>query len=99
LSLRLCDSKTNRMARKNIDSGVNDAIIIADCFTHLEHRQNSCMIIIDGRDAAAPEDEKGFVDLKRCGDGDFRSEQVKGRGHIGGSTPNDNLTRRRLTYT
>jgi hypothetical protein len=57
------------------------------------------MIIIDGRDAAAPEDEKGFVDRKRCGGGNFRCEQVKGRGLIGGSTPNDNLTRRRLTYT
>jgi len=57
------------------------------------------MIIIDGRDAAAPEYEKGFVDRERHYRGDFRCEQVKGRGHIGGWTPNDNLTRRRLTYT
>jgi len=57
------------------------------------------MIINDGRGAAAPEDEKVSVDLKRRCGGDFRCEQVKGRGLIGGSTPNDNLTRRRLTYT
>jgi len=58
------------------------------------------MIIIDGRDAAAPEDEKGFPLTGSVGAVEtFRCEQVKGRGLIGGSTPNDNLTRRRLTYT
>jgi hypothetical protein len=39
------------------------------------------------------------VDRRTRFDGDFGCEQVKGRGLIGGSTPNDNLTRRRLTYT
>ncbi len=59
----------------------------------------SRMIIADGREAATPEDEKVFLDRKRRRGGDFECEQVKGRGLIGGSTPNDNLTRRRLTYT
>jgi hypothetical protein len=39
------------------------------------------------------------VDVKCPWGGNFRCEQVTGRGLIGGSTPNDNLTRRRLTYT
>ncbi len=35
------------------------------------------MIINDGRGAAAPEDEKGSVDLKPPWGGDFRCEQVR----------------------
>jgi len=57
------------------------------------------MIIIDGRGAAALKMRRVSVDLKSGCGGDFRCEQVKGHGLIGGSTPNDNLTRRRLTYT
>jgi hypothetical protein len=56
------------------------------------------MIITDGCGAAAPEDEKVVLDPEPQGGGDFGCEQVKGRGLIGGLTPNDNLTRRRLTY-
>jgi hypothetical protein len=68
-------------------------------YTPIWFRPVSRMIIIDGRGAATPEDEKVFVDLERRCSGDCMCEQVKGRGLIGGLTPNDNLTRRRLTYT
>ena len=52
------------------------------------------MIITDGRGAAAPEDEKVVLDQEPQGGEDFVCAQVKGRGLIGGLTPNDNLTRR-----
>ncbi len=55
------------------------------------------MIISDGRGAAAPEDENVVLDQEPQGGGDFGCEQVKGRGLIGGLTPKDNLTCRRLT--
>jgi len=59
----------------------------------------SRMIIADGRGAAAPEDEKVFVDPSQPSGEDSVAHRQKGRGLIGGLTPNDNLTRRRLTYT
>ena len=45
------------------------------------------MIILDGRDAAAPEDEKGFVDLKRGVVETSVAHRYKGRGLIGGLNP------------
>jgi hypothetical protein len=50
-------------------------------------------MIIDGRGAATPEDEKVFVDLEcRCS-GDCMFEQIKGHGLIDGSTPNEDVER------
>ncbi len=57
------------------------------------------MIIRQGREAASPEDEKACLDESRLSEETSVAHRYKGRGLIGGSTPNDNLTRRRLTYT
>ncbi len=59
----------------------------------------SRMIIRHGREAAAPEDEKACLDERRVAEETSVAHRYKGRGLIGGSTPNDNLTRWRLTYT
>jgi hypothetical protein len=56
------------------------------------------MTILHGREAAASEDEKVCLDRRWSGDENFLAHRQKGRGLIGGLTPNDNLTRRRLTY-
>ena len=57
------------------------------------------MIIRQGREAASPEDEKACLDESRLSEETSVAHRYKGRGLIGGSTPNDNLTRWRLTYT
>ncbi len=57
------------------------------------------MIIRHGRAAATPEDEKACLDERRLSEETLVAHRYKGRGLIGGSTPNDNLTRWRLTYT
>jgi hypothetical protein len=57
------------------------------------------MIMPDGRGAAAPEDEKVCLDQHSPGEENSLAHRQKGRRDIGGLTPNDNLTRRRLTYT
>ncbi len=57
------------------------------------------MIIRHGRAAATPEDEKACLDERRSSEETLVAHRYKGRGLIGGLTPNDNLTRRRLTYT
>ncbi len=59
----------------------------------------SRMIIRHVRAAATPEDEKACLDERRWSEETSVARRYKGRGLIGGLTPNDNLTRRRLTYT